>query len=88
MTLSAADLGASELLQRVRHRLVETETQLRNLRNLGWRPDQLRMMNEEIGRLHSIISEQNEHITTLEREARRLEGEGKHAREEVVRVAI
>ena len=53
MTLSAADLGASELLQRVRHRLVETETQLRNLRNLGWRPDQLRAMNEEIGRLHS-----------------------------------
>ena len=42
MTLSAADLGASELLQRVRHRLVETETQLRNLRNLGWRPDQRR----------------------------------------------
>lgn len=53
MTLSAADLGASELLQRVRHRLVETEAQLRNLRNLGWRPDQLRALNEEIGRLHS-----------------------------------
>ncbi len=53
MTLSAADLGASELLQRVRHRLVETENQLLGLRNLGWRPDQLRMMNEEIGRLHS-----------------------------------
>ena len=53
MTLSAADPDASELLQRVRHRLVETETQLRNLRNLGWRPDQLRAMNEEIGRLHS-----------------------------------
>ena len=53
MTLSAADLGASELLQRVRHRLVETENQLRGLRNLGWRPDQLRAMNEEIGRLHS-----------------------------------
>ena len=53
MTLSAADLGASELLQRVRHRLVETETQLRNLRTLGWRPDQLRAMNEEIGRLHA-----------------------------------
>ncbi|HWS78390.1 MAG TPA: EAL domain-containing protein [Thermomonas sp.] len=53
MTLSATDLGASELLQRLRHRLVETETQLRGLRNLGWRPDQLRAMNEEIGRLHS-----------------------------------
>ena len=53
MTLSATDLGASELLQRLRHRLVETETQLRSLRNLGWRPDQLRAMNEEIGRLHS-----------------------------------
>ena len=53
MTLSATDLGASELLQRLRHRLVETENQLRGLRNLGWRPDQLRAMNEEIGRLHS-----------------------------------
>lgn len=53
MTLSATDLGASELLQRLRHRLVDTETQLRSLRNLGWRPDQLRAMNEEIGRLHS-----------------------------------
>ena len=53
MTLSATDLGASELVQRLRHRLVETETQLRSLRNLGWRPDQLRAMNEEIGRLHA-----------------------------------
>ena len=53
MTLSAADLGVPELLQRLRHRLVETENQLRGLRNLGWRPDQLRLMNEEIGRLHS-----------------------------------
>ena len=53
MTLSATDLGASELLQRLRQRLVETETQLRGLRNLGWRPDQLRAMNDEIGRLHA-----------------------------------
>jgi PleD family two-component response regulator/EAL domain-containing protein (putative c-di-GMP-specific phosphodiesterase class I) len=53
MTLSATDLGASELLQRLRHRLLETEAQLRGLRNLGWRPNQLRAMNEEIGRLHS-----------------------------------
>lgn len=53
MTLSAVDLGASELLQRVRHRLVETENQLRGLRHLGWRPDQLRAMSEEITRLHS-----------------------------------
>jgi EAL domain-containing protein (putative c-di-GMP-specific phosphodiesterase class I)/PleD family two-component response regulator len=53
MTFSATDLGAAELLQRLRHRLVETENQLRGLRNLGWRPDQLRAMNEEIGRLHS-----------------------------------
>ena len=56
MTLSAVDLGASELLQRVRHRLVETENQLRSLCNLGWRPDQLRAMNEEIGRLHSAAA--------------------------------
>src|SRR3990167_11206536 len=53
MTLSATDLGASELLQRLLLRRVETETQLRGLRSLGWRPDQLRAMNEEIGRLHS-----------------------------------
>lgn len=53
MTLSAEELGASELLQRVRHRLVETEIQLRSLRNLGWHPEQLRALNEDIGRLHS-----------------------------------
>jgi EAL domain-containing protein (putative c-di-GMP-specific phosphodiesterase class I)/PleD family two-component response regulator len=53
---SATDLGAPELLQRIRHRLIETENQLRSHRNLGWRPDALRMMNEDVGHLHSTAS--------------------------------
>ena len=53
MTFSAADPGSSELLQRVRHRLVETENLLRGHRTQGWRPDALRLMNEEVGRLHA-----------------------------------
>ncbi len=52
MTAPAADLGFPELLQRLRQRLVEVEIQLRNLRSSGWRPDALRGMHEEIGRLH------------------------------------
>jgi hypothetical protein len=46
---SAADLGTPELLQRMRHRLVETENRLRSHRNLGWRLDALRVMNESVG---------------------------------------
>ena len=53
MTFSAADPGSSELLQRVRHRLVETENQLRGHRTQGWRPEALRLMNEDVGRLHA-----------------------------------
>lgn len=53
MTFSAANLGAPELLQRLRHRLSETENQLRSHRNLGWRPDALRLMRENVGQLHS-----------------------------------
>ena len=54
MTAPAADPGSTELLQRLRHRLVEAETQLRNLRISGWRPDALRGMHEDIGRLHGV----------------------------------
>ncbi len=53
MTFSAADHGASDLLQRLRERLVDSENQLRTYRNMGWRPEALRVMNEEIGRLHA-----------------------------------
>ncbi|MEO5630199.1 MAG: EAL domain-containing protein [Thermomonas sp.] len=53
MTISAADHGATDLLQRLRHRLVDSENQLRTYRSQGWRPDALRVMNEEIGRLHT-----------------------------------
>ncbi|MDI1252609.1 hypothetical protein [Thermomonas sp.] len=56
MTLSATDLRAPELLQRLRHRLVETENQLRSHRNLGWRPDALRVINEDVGQLHSAAN--------------------------------
>jgi PleD family two-component response regulator/EAL domain-containing protein (putative c-di-GMP-specific phosphodiesterase class I) len=56
MTFSAADPGALDLLQRLRQRLVETENQLRGLRTAGWRPDSLRGMNEEIGRLHAAAA--------------------------------
>lgn len=52
MTFPAADPG-SELLQDLRHRLVETENQLRGHRTQGWRPDALRLMNENVGRLHA-----------------------------------
>ncbi len=51
MTAPAAELGFPELVQRLRHRLVETESQLRTLRNNGWRPDALRDMHEDIGHL-------------------------------------
>ena len=54
MTAPAADPGSTELLQRLRHRLVDAETQLRNLRISGWRPDALRGMHEDIGRLHGV----------------------------------
>ena len=57
MTLSAANLGAPELLLRLRHRLVETENQLRSQNNLGWRPDALRMMNEHVDQLHSAAAD-------------------------------
>ncbi len=53
---SATDPGAPELLQRMRHRLVETETQLRSHRHLGWRLDALRVMNEDLGQLHSAAN--------------------------------
>ena len=53
---SATDLGEQELLQRMRHRLVETETQLRSHRNQGWRADNLRVMNEDVGQLHSAAN--------------------------------
>ena len=53
MTFSATDPGASDLLQRVRQRLVDVENQLRGHRNTGWKPDALRLINEEVGRLHS-----------------------------------
>ncbi len=57
MSFSAENPGESELLQRLRHRLVETENQLRSHRTQGWRPDALRMMKEQIGQLHSAASE-------------------------------
>ena len=53
MTFSATDPGASDLLQRVRQRLVDVENQLRGHRNTGWKPEALRLINEEVGRLHS-----------------------------------
>ncbi|MEO6154429.1 MAG: EAL domain-containing protein, partial [Thermomonas sp.] len=56
MTSSAADLGAPELLQHLRHRLTETENQLRSHRNLGWRPEALRLMRENVGQLHSAAT--------------------------------
>ena len=52
----ATDLGAPELLRRMRHQLVETENQLRNHCYMGWRPDALRVMNEDVGQLHSAAN--------------------------------
>lgn len=54
MTFQAMDPGASDLLQRLRQGLVETENQLRGHQGLGWRPDTLRAMSDEIGRLHAV----------------------------------
>ena len=51
MTAPGADLGIPELVQRMRHRLVETVSQLRMLRKNGWSPDALRVMHEDIGHL-------------------------------------
>ncbi|MEO5963485.1 MAG: EAL domain-containing protein [Thermomonas sp.] len=57
MSLSAANSGESELLQRLRHRLIETENQLRSQRTLGWRPDALRLMKEHMDQLHSAATD-------------------------------
>lgn len=63
MSLSAANSGESELLQRLRHRLIETENQLRSQKNLGWRPDALRLMKEHLDQLHSAATDRQSGIS-------------------------
>jgi PleD family two-component response regulator/EAL domain-containing protein (putative c-di-GMP-specific phosphodiesterase class I) len=53
MTFPTMDPGASDLFHQMRLRLVDIQNQLRGRRNTGWKPDALRLMNEEIGRMHA-----------------------------------